>query len=158
VIAVFNTTPLISLATIEKLHLLQQLFKSIYIPQAVYYEIKAKHSFAYQEVDADWVKVKVVQDKAYLRLLSNELDSGEAEALCLAKELVADTLVIDERIAYKIAKSQGIFVIGTLTILSMAKKAYLVEAVKPLLDEMIHVGRWYSPAVYHDFLKKIGEL
>lgn len=40
----------------------------------------------------------------------------------------------------------------------MAKKAYLVEAVKPLLDEMIHVGRWYSPAVYHDFLKKMSEL
>lgn len=42
-IAVFNTTPLISLAAIQKLNLLQQLFKSIYIPQAVYYEIKAKH-------------------------------------------------------------------------------------------------------------------
>ncbi|OUD13830.1 DUF3368 domain-containing protein [Thioflexithrix psekupsensis] len=157
-IAVFNTTPLISLAAIQKLHLLQQLFNSIYIPQAVYYEIKAKHSFAYQEIDADWIKVKVVQDKSYLRLLSNELDDGEAEALCLAKELVADTLVIDERIAYNIAKSQGIFVIGTLTVLSMAKKAHLIETVKPLLDEMVCSGRWYSATVYHDFLKELGEL
>lgn len=157
-IIVFNTTPLISLAAIQQFHLLQQLFKTIYVPQAVYDEIKAKHSFGYQEVDADWVKVKLIQNDAYLCLLCNELDKGEAEAICLAKELAADTLVIDERMAYKIAKSQGIFVVGTLTILSMAKKAHFIDVVKPLLDEMIDIGRWYSPIVYHDFLKKVGEL
>jgi len=36
---------------------------------------------------------------------------------------------------YQLAKSQGSTVIGTLTILLMAKKAGIIQAIKPLLDD-----------------------
>ena len=33
----------------------------------------------------------------------------------------------------------------------------IIDNIKPLLDEMIEKGRWYSQRVYDNFLKKIGE-
>ena len=98
-----------------------------------------------------------IQGNDYLGFLLNELDRGEAEAIFLAKELNADMLIIDERMGYKIAQSQKIVSIGTLTVLQVAKEKQLIKKVKPLLDEMIEKGRWYCNAVYTQFLKQIGE-
>ena len=87
----------------------------------------------------------------------NDLDLGEAEAILLSLEIEADVLIIDERLGYQIAKSQKINAIGTLSVLLMAKQQGLIENVKPLLDEMIQKGRWYSRKVYNNFLRQIGE-
>lgn len=156
-IIVINATPIISLSSISQLPLLQALFGEVYIPQAVHTEIKAKHTFGHDEIDVPWIHVKTIEGQDYLGLLLNDLDRGEAEAILLAKEIRADAILIDERMGYQIAQSQGITAIGTLTVLLMAKKVGLVEAVKPLLDAMISKGRWYSKAVYQQFLRDIGE-
>ena|SRR3989338_5521158 len=152
-----NTTPIISLSSIQRLELLKLLFKQIYIPKAVYHEIKTKKLFGYKEIDADWVKVMEIKGRKYLGFLLNDLDMGEAEAIVLAKEIEADILLIDERIGYDIAKSQNIFAIGTLTVLLMAKRKGLIQSVKPLLNEMIQKGRWYSEKTCKGFFEKIGE-
>ncbi len=155
---VTNTTPILSLSAINRLSLLNELFGKFYIPCAVYQEIKAKNSLGYSEIDRMDIEIIAVQNKDYLNLLCNELDKGEAEAIVLAKELNADILVIDERLGYKIAQSQQLYPIGTLTILELAKKKNLIECVTPLLDELISKGRWYSKNVRDNFLKQIGEL
>jgi len=48
--AVVNTTPLISLACVGRLDLLQRFFGGIIVPEAVYQEIKAKPGYAYVEI------------------------------------------------------------------------------------------------------------
>ena len=154
---VSNATPIISLASIGRLSLLTDLFNKVYIPQAVYNEIKYKKSHGYQEIDNPCFEIMTIQGNAYLGFLLNELDRGEAEAIFLAKEMAADMLIIDERIGYKIAQSQQLYCIGTLTVLEVAKQKQLIKKVKPLLDEMIQKGRWYSETVYSQFLKQIGE-
>jgi hypothetical protein len=154
---VSNTTPIISLASIGKLSLLAELFEKVYIPQAVYNEIKYKKSYGYQEIENNYFEVVNILGNNYLGFLLNELDKGEAEAIFLAKELNADILLIDERMGYTIAQSQNIYSIGTLTLLHVAKEKQLIDKVKPLLDEMIDKGRWYSKAVYTRFLNQIGE-
>lgn len=154
---VSNTTPIISLASIGRLSLLPELFNTIYIPQAVYNEIKYKKSYGYQEIDKPCFEVMSIQGNAYLGFLLNELDQGEAEAIFLAKEMAADMLIIDERMGYKIAQSQQLYCIGTLTVLAVAKQKHLISQVKPLLDEMIQKGRWYSESVVRQFLKEIDE-
>ena len=156
-IVVTNTTPLLSLSAIGKLSLLNEIFGKFYIPRAVYLEVKAKNSFGYSEIDLMDFEVINVQNQNYLNLLCNDLDKGEAEAIVLATELNADILIIDERLGYKIAQSQQIYPIGTLTILELAKKKGLIEFVAPLLDELISKGRWYSKSVRDNFLKQIGE-
>ncbi|MCX7098386.1 MAG: DUF3368 domain-containing protein [Methylococcales bacterium] len=154
---VSNTTPIISLASIGKLSLLPELFGKIYIPQAVHDEIKSKKSYGYQEIDNPDFEVVSIQGNDYLGFLLNELDKGEAEAIFLAKEIKAEILIIDERMGYKIAQSQSLYSIGTLTVLQVAKEKQLIKNVKPLLDELIKKGRWYSEAVYTQFLKQVGE-
>lgn len=155
---VSNSTPIISLATIRQIALLPQLFGTIHIPREVYRELKSKKSPGHQEVDASYFQVKDIQGTSYIGFLLHELDRGEAEAIMLAKELQADTMIIDERTGYRLAKAQELHVIGTLTVLLMAKNQGLIASVKPLLDDMIQQGRWYSQFVYTDFLKKIGEI
>jgi len=155
---VSNTTPIISLASIERLNILKELFGEILIPQSVYNEIKAKESHGYKEVDSDYIKVQAIKGIKYRDLLLNQLDLGEAETIILATEINADYVIIDDNIGYKIAKNSGLNVIRTLSVLLKAKDKGIIEEIRPLLDEMILKGRWYSKKVYESFLKKIGEL
>jgi hypothetical protein len=74
---VVNTTPIISLAAINHLLLLEKLFGKIIIAEAVYQEIKAKQSHAYHEIDSPFIEVQKIQGVLYKGLLLNQLDSGE---------------------------------------------------------------------------------
>lgn len=155
---VSNTTPIISLACIDQLPLMEKLFGKIYLPEAVYNEITVHRYPGYKDLSGGMFEVVSVKNSAYLDLLLNELDAGEAESIVIAKELPASTLIIDERIGYKIANTQGVYTIGTLTVLLMAKNKGIIQKVQPLLHSMIEKGRWYSPRIYHQFLKSIGEI
>ncbi len=157
-ICVANTTPIISLVSIGQLDLLQKIFGKIIIAQAVYDEIKAKKNYGYAEIDNDFIEKRQIQGQIYKDFLLKELDLGEAETIILAKELNADFVIIDENLGYKIANSAGLTVIRTLSILLRAKEKGHINAIKPLLDEMIAKGRWYSNHVYQSFLIQAGEL
>ena len=156
-IVVSNSTPIISLATVGQISLLDTLFGRIAIPREVARELKSNKYPGYQDIDQPWCEIKDVQGMLYVGFLCHDLDRGEAETITLAKELQADTVILDERTGYQIAKQQGLHVIGTLTVLLMAKQQGLIPSVRPLLDEMIQKGRWYSQSVYHSFLRQIGE-
>ena len=52
---VSNTTPIIALSSIGKLDLLHELFGEIIVPEAVYFEIKAKKSFGYSEIESPFI-------------------------------------------------------------------------------------------------------
>lgn len=156
-IVVSNSTPIISLATVGHLSLLEALFGRISIPREVERELKSKQYPGHAEIDQPWCETKDVQGILYVGFLCHDLDRGEAEAITLAKELQADTLILDERTGYMIAKQQGLHVIGTLTVLLMAKQQGYISSIRPILDEMIQKGRWYSQSVYRTFLRQIGE-
>ncbi len=155
---VSNTTPIISLSSIGKIEILKDLFQEIIIPQAVYDEIKAKQGYGYDEVDLSFITVQTIQNTEREKLLLEQLDAGEVQTIILSKEINADNTIIDENTGYKIAKESGLNVIRTLSILLKAKEVKIITEVKPLLDEMISKGRWYSNHVYYSFLKKANEL
>jgi len=71
---VANTTPIISFAAIGRLDILAKLFGQIIIAEAVYQEIKAKQSHAYQEIDSPFIIVQPIQGHLYKDLLLSELD------------------------------------------------------------------------------------
>jgi predicted nucleic acid-binding protein len=155
---VSNTTPIISLSSIGKIEILKDIFQEIIIPQAVYEEIKAKQGYGYNEVDLSFIKVQAIQNTEQEKFLLEQLEAGEAQAIVLSKEINADNTIIDENIGYTIAKESGLNVIRTLSILLKAKETNIISEVKPLLDELISKGRWYSNHVYYSFLKKANEL
>ena len=54
---VSNTTPIIWLASINRLDILEKLFGEIIIAEAVYSEIKAKQGYGYEQVDSHFINV-----------------------------------------------------------------------------------------------------
>ena len=154
---VSNATPIISLAVIDRLSFLEDIFTKIIIPSAVYDEMTSARYPGYKELSSDLFEIKEINDREELDTFLKVLDPGESESILLASEIKADVLIIDERLGYRMAQSKGLFVIGTLTVLLMAKKRGMIKEVKPLFDQMIQKGRWYSSKVYEYFLNSIGE-
>ena len=157
-IVVSNTTPIISLASINKIDILKSLFKKIYIPQAVYDEIKSKKAFGYKEIDDNFSQVKQIKNRLSENILLNELDLGETQTIILAKEINADIVLIDENIGYNIAKSQQLNVKRTLSLLIVAKNKGYIDNVRVYLEQLVNNGRWISRNVADEVLKICGEL
>ncbi len=158
-IVVSDTSPLVNLAAVRRLDLLQQLYGQVIIPQVVYDEIVAgAPQPGSSEVKFSWIEVRRATLRSLTASLRMELDEGEAEAIALATELNADLLLLDERKGRAVATRMGIRFIGVLGVLVDAKRKNLVPAVKPVVDELISkAGFWVSPQLYDRILESVGE-
>ena len=148
-IVIVNTTPLIALASINKLTLLQSLYGAVLVPPAVQAEVLAggARNIGVTELqEADWIKLTPLQDPRRADLLS-DLDRGEAEVLALAQELNANLVIIDERLARRHAKRLGLTLTGTLGILLKAKQNRLLPAIEPLIEILQQNGIRLGAAV-----------
>ena len=83
-IVVSNATPIISLASIGQIDILKHFFDKVYIPQAVYDEIKSKKAYGYKEIDDDFFQIENIKDEFAQNILLNDLDLGEAQTIVLA--------------------------------------------------------------------------
>jgi len=54
---VYNATPIISLASVDKLSILKDIFVKIYIPNAVYNEIQSGQYPGYKELKKDFFEI-----------------------------------------------------------------------------------------------------
>jgi len=93
VIVVSNTSPVINLAAIGQLELLNKLYGMIIIPQAVHHEITVKGPGQAGSTEIEklkWIEVKTVSNQKLVQALKMELDEGESEAIALAVELNAE--------------------------------------------------------------------
>ncbi len=159
-IVVSNTTPLLSLYKIGKLHLLQSLFGQVTVPRAVYNEVAVlgKGKRGHEAVDtAGYIVVKDIQNALAANLLRSQLDYGEAEAIVLANELGADLLILDERKARRIAKANSMPVIGTIGVLQAAKDKGLIPDIKSQLDALIANGIWIDRVLYQSVIRNNNE-
>ncbi|GET28524.1 DUF3368 domain-containing protein [Prolixibacter sp. SD074] len=155
---VSNTTPIISLLKLNRLKLLQKIYKQIYIPTAVYNEIEAGKAKGYYRdlSEIDWINIIEIQDKQAVKYFL-DLDAGEAEAIVLATELNADLIILDEKLGRFHAKHADLKVTGTIGILIKAKSEGLIEKLKPLLNELTDKEVWISEKLKSEILKKVGE-
>lgn len=99
-IIVSNTSPISNLAKVGQINLLQQLYKTVLIPTAVYEELldeRAGEDVIKAVQSAIWLKIQVVQNQELVSELRNLINLGEAEAIALAIEVNAARLLIDER-------------------------------------------------------------
>jgi len=146
-IVVANAGPLIALARIGCLDLLQTLYGQLRIPPAVWEEVLASGSGQPEAVTIGalpWIHVVEVHNVTAVQLMRDRLDAGESEAIVLALELNADLLLIDEARGRRVAEARGLNKTGTLGTLVMAKRRGLVPLVTPLLDQLRGVGFYVS--------------
>lgn len=160
-IVVSNASPLINLARIGRLLLLRDLYGQLTIPEAVWNEvvIEDKDQPGVSEIEAaTWIRRKVVTDNQLVRILQQDLDDGEAEAIALAVEEEADLLLMDERIGRESANHLGLRYVGLVGVLVEAKSKALVREIKPLLDALRDIaGFRLSEDLYSRVLKDQGE-
>jgi len=160
-IVVSDTSPVLNLARIGRLELLPSLYRQVVVPAAVYEELTASKSDLPPAIDLDsmpWLIVATASDRKQVQDLREHLDAGEAEAIILAVERRADLLLVDERRARRTAIARGITVTGLLGVVAQAKRAGLIDLAKPVLDELIHVARfWIGSDLYTEVLAELGE-
>ena len=76
----------------------------------------------------------------------------------LAVERRASLLLVDERRGRRAAIEAGLTVTGLLGVVAAAKQAGLINRAKPVIDELIHVARfWIAPSLYAEVLVQLGE-
>ncbi len=155
-----DSSPLISLAIVEQLELLPQLYERVLIPPAVWDEVTVQGaglpgSLAVSQVA--WFDIQA-PDPAILQPLSILVDRGEAEAIALAQSIPDSIVMLDDAKARRVAERFGIRRIGTLGILRRAKKAGLVAELKPFIEQLRDNGIYISPNLIAAVLRDVGEM
>jgi predicted nucleic acid-binding protein len=84
-------------------------------------------------------------------------DAGETQAMVLYKAVNADYLLIDDKRGRKVAQINQIKVVGSLGVLIQAKKAGLIDQVKPHLDQISESQIFMAPALVSAVLAMAGE-
>ncbi|MGD0947660.1 MAG: DUF3368 domain-containing protein [Candidatus Binatia bacterium] len=108
------------------------------IPPAVAAELAAGRAAGVDVPDPatlDWIVIRRVASAPALPLVS-DLGPGETEVLALALESSDAIVIVDDALARRVAETIGIKLRGTLGILIDAKRAGLIAAVTPILDEL----------------------
>lgn len=159
-IVVSDATPLIGLAKIGQLVLLQDMFGEVLVPQAVYNEVVwgAPHNLDAVEIRrSGWIRVRQVSDQMGVDYLRVDLDAGESEALVLAGELDADWLLVDEIKARLAAELLNLRFIGTVGLLLLAKRQGRIIMIRPLLEALRSHKFYISDRLCQIVLHKAGE-
>ena len=152
-IVVSDTSCISNLLTVQHAHLLHLLFGEVIIPPAVEIELQRFHP----DLPA-FLKQASPQNTPLLSKLALELGAGEAEAICLACELKADRLLIDEKHGRKVALREGLAIIGIVGVLVTAKQKGFLLSIRALLDRLeTEAGFRLSQAVRSSVLQAVGE-
>ena len=105
-----------------------------------------------------WVRVEPVRNAAEAARLGRLVDTGEAEAIELARELHADRLLIDERRGRRLAAQEGVAVIGLLGVVLLARRNGLIPSARALLLRLdSEAGMYLSTDLRDEALRIVGE-
>ena len=137
--------------TVGEADLLPKLFHEVIIPEAVLGELLRSHP-------PGWLRVEGVKDTAQASRYAEIVDTGEAEAIELARELRAERLLIDERKGRRLAVAEGVAVIGLLGVVLLAKRRQLISSARVLLQRLEdEAGMYLSEEIKSAALKTVRE-
>lgn len=158
-----DASPLIALALIGRIDLLQVLAQPLYVTDAVWEEVARDASWPgadiiiQAEAEGMTTRVEAGSRDAYL-----QLNKGENTVLTAAAEVGGYVVVDDLRARAVIAKDPylrtGIyFSFTTIALLLYAKRRGFVTAVKPLLDALIRQNYGIDYSAYQSALRLAQE-
>lgn len=154
-ILIADSSALITLATVDKLWILDEIFGVVYIPQAVYDELTIDNK-AESKILNEYCKDKIykINQELYFNII---LGAGESEAIILYKELNANFLLCDDKKAKKYAQSLDINVIGSLGLLLKAKEKGLITDISSLIEKLKQSSIYIDNKVYQLVLELAKE-
>jgi predicted nucleic acid-binding protein len=148
-LTVSNSSCLIGLEVAGCLGILEQLYGTIIVPDALAQECGGNLPA--------WVQVHSVQNQAVARSLRLSLGAGEAEAIALSLERSAARVILDDKKARRTARQLNLPVTGTLAVLLRAKERSIIPSVRDIVDALIVANFRVSDALVQEVLKRAGE-
>jgi predicted nucleic acid-binding protein len=119
-VVVSDTSPLHYLILCGAEGLLPRLFERVFIPPTVFAELQQPNTPAavhkWMQGRPSWVAIQ----KPSAIDATLQVDAGEREAICLAREIHAAAVLIDDRAGRAAATQCGLTVVGTLGLLEQA--------------------------------------
>jgi predicted nucleic acid-binding protein len=162
--AICDSSTLIHLARIARLHLLQEIHKKILVAPAVWREVveEGREWPGSSEVEEGkrlgWIEVVAPANYPLINFLRKDLHDGESETIVLAVELNPDIVFLDESEARKIARVYGLKISGVIGILIRAKREGRISSLQEELDRLrIDCGFWIGDEIYRKALRASGE-
>jgi predicted nucleic acid-binding protein len=154
-----DSSPLISLALINRLQLLTQLYSNVIIPSAVWDEITVKGrglAGAYEVGLIKWAEIRNAE-MSVLQPLTILLDRGESEVIALALTIPDAVALLDDSRARRIAERLNIKRIGTLGLLRRGKKSGLIDKIRPYIEVLQANHIYISYELIEAVLEDVGE-
>lgn len=155
-IVIADTTALISLMIVNKLHLIVKAIGEYYVPNAVWDEILNYSKVNKEIFGIEDISKRVINIKS-MNYLKSIMDLGESEAVILYNELEADYLLTDDSKARQIAESIGVNCIGSIGILIKSKELGLISNLKEVFVVWVESGRFFSKTLLNEILKMYNE-
>lgn len=161
---VADTSVLAAFSGIRRLDIISVLFEQALVPKAVCREL-VDEGIGWVEArdiqaalaDGLWVTTVEVHPNVQAERFRSRLGAGELEVISLAgdRTLLA---AIDDLDARRVAEQLGVKVIGSLGILGRAKRAGLIEEIRPLLFQMQKNGIRFGRSLVENFLEAHREI
>jgi predicted nucleic acid-binding protein len=148
-LVVSDTTPINYLVLLRLDHVLHELYGQLFIPPAVLRELQ--HAGSPEAVRRwanhlpAWVTIKGPTSP----FVDDRLGTGELESIALAKELPSALLLLDDRVARRVAVDNGLLVAGTVGVSENAAEQGLVE-LKSALERLAETNFRVQPKVISD--------
>ena len=131
-VVVSDTSPLHYLILCNAETILPRLFRQVVIPPTVFRELQQPNTpppvRQWASTLPSWC---AVQSPKTLNL-ALDVDAGELEAICLAQEIHADAVLMDDRAGRNAAIHCGLAVVGTIGLLEQAAVRGLIELAPTL--------------------------
>lgn len=162
-IVISDTTPILSLLKAGRLELLEKLYQTVVIPEAVYYELTSNSDYEAEKEEIEnctFLSVEKVHNVESVRILRDVtgLDAGESESLVLYGEKKADLLLIDEHKGRSVAKKMSIEHVGTVGVLMIAFDEGIVtaEEIREILETLLACDIRLSRKLCNKVLDYVG--
>jgi len=159
-VVVSDTTPLHYLILIGRVSILEKLYGQVIVPPSVLQELS--HPAAPPQVTA-WAKSPpawvTMQTPEFIPARFDNLDFGERQALALAKEIHADLVLLDDKVARRFAEGEALKVKGTLGIVADATSASLLDfrqTVEALQQTKMYLDPKFAECVIAEYEKRPG--
>lgn len=156
---IVDAGPLIALARLNLLQLPSRMFARALVTDVVAAECLADPAYP------EFAPIQTALDQELLERLDCNgpqpaamwnLDKGEASTIDLALRL-GTAVLVDDLAARRVARELKIPILGTCGLLLLAKRRGHVNALRPLLEQLIESGYYLGDRLVKRVLQKAGE-
>ena len=155
---VLNTSPLIVLACVGQERLFHALADEVVIPRAVAVEIEAGPANDPARRVIASGDFTIVEVTPVPEILAWDLGAGETAVLSYALKEPGCTVILDDAIARKCARSFGLRLKGTLAVVILAKQHGLIPSAADVLRSLLNIGFRLDDSVVQEALSRtVGE-